>query len=184
MGPCCRDPVVRGSPALQVSEGVGTSRVSLGLSRRELSLGGRGSVNTTAVGVNSSFPSWSGALWPKTLHGLCETQLIPSLGHTGSLSPLKAMKKLNSRGRDGKLNRKLVIASCRCSSFIIERFIPRSDTQYSSCPTQAHNSSSQCSLPDPLLSCGLKDVNMKTGKREAVSCMCHFAGLLSTQPWG
>lgn len=41
MGPCCRDPVVRGSPALQVSEGVGTPRVSLGLSRRELSLGGR-----------------------------------------------------------------------------------------------------------------------------------------------
>jgi len=40
-----------GQPCLQVSAGVGISHVFLGLSRRELSLGGSGSVNITAVGV-------------------------------------------------------------------------------------------------------------------------------------
>jgi len=117
-------------------------------------------------------------VWPKTLHGLCESQLSLPLGHTGALHPLGGNDKAEQQRMEGRPDRKLVIASCRSSSSVIQRFIPRAVKQHSPCPVQAYNSS-QCPLSDLMLSCGLKDVNMKTGKQEALSRVYHFSGLLS-----
>lgn len=122
-------------------------------------------------------------MWPKTLHGLCEAQLTLPLGHTAAPRPLGGDDKAEQQRREGSPDRKLVTASCRSSSSVIQRFIPRSVIQPSPCPAQAYNSS-QCPLPDPMLSCGLKGVNMKTGKQEVLSRGYHFSGLLSIQLWG
>ena len=41
-------------------------------------------------------------MWPKTLHGLCESQLSLPLGHTGALHPLGGNDKAEQQRMEGR----------------------------------------------------------------------------------